>query len=248
MSLLWRVFLPLILALTPSWPSAETTRLPNWEGIELKAFNYKGPFFPSEWGEPKLGGYDWKAENAKIDNGTLNLSVSEKASGQVQSSDYRLSAFWEVDVVLPRLTSGLIAAPLWVMSSDVNADEIDFEFVGEKGLTITAWTKVNGKKISIWSRGSNEPIIAGNLSERHYRLGIAYEAGRSISWYIDGELRVKITPQDTGGVFPNLPLKPFFDMWVANGLDPDWAGRWKPMAESDRLVMQITGYQVRSLK
>jgi beta-glucanase (GH16 family) len=248
MSVVKRLMLALTIASGPLVSMVHAESLPNWKGVQLKAFNYKNLFFPSEWGEGKLGGYNWRSANAQITNGTLNLSVSERASGQVQANDFRSKALWEVDVTLPKMASGLVAAPLWVMGPDVNGDEIDFEFVGVKGLTITAWTNVNGKKKAFWSRGSNAPLIPGDLSGKSYRLGIAYEAGKSITWYVDGKQVAKITPQDTGGVFPSLPMKPFFDIWVANGADPGWAGKWTPMAPGTRLTMQVTGYKVTSIK
>jgi len=81
--------------------------LPNWSGVKLELWKYSNPFFPSEWGEAKLGGYDWKAANAKILNDELNLDITEKASGQVQANDsaFREKARWEVEVTLPTMKS-----------------------------------------------------------------------------------------------------------------------------------------------
>lgn len=245
MIVLKRLMLSFTIASISFGSAVHAENLPDWKGVQLKAFNYKNRFFPSEWGEGKLGGYNWKSANAQISNGTLNLSVSEKASAQIQANDFRSKAFWEVDVALPKMVSGLVAAPLWVMGPDANGDEIDFEFIGVKGLTITAWTNVDGKKKAFWSRGPNAPLIPGDLSGKTYRLGIDYDAGKSIAWYVNGQQVARITPQDTGGIFPKLPMKPFFDIWVANGADPGWAGKWKPMAPNAKLTMKVSGYRVQ---
>ena len=60
-------------------------RLPDWSGVKLQLWKYGNPFVPSQWSEPKLGGYDWKAANVKIVDGALQLTVSEKASAEVIS-------------------------------------------------------------------------------------------------------------------------------------------------------------------
>jgi hypothetical protein len=40
-------------------------------------------------------------------------------------------------------------------------------------------------------------------------------------------------------------MQPYFDLWVAAGavMDPRWAGKWEPMAASDKLVMTLHGYR-----
>ncbi|MGR9172680.1 family 16 glycosylhydrolase [Hyphomicrobiales bacterium] len=238
----------LIFSFVAASSAANAQTLPNWAGVQLKLWNYANPFFPAEWNEAKLGAYNWKAANAEIVSGTLNLSVTERASGEVQGNTFAAKGRWEVEVTLPKMAPGLVAAPLWLMSKDANADEIDFEFVGTKGLTITAWTKVNGAKKAVYSMGSDAPLIKGDLSGKSYKLGIEYDPGNSITWYVNGKQIARITPVDTGGLFfPSLPLKPYFDLWVADGLDPLWAGQWTPMASGSKLTMKVTGYKFTPL-
>jgi hypothetical protein len=218
-------------------------KLPDWSAVKLQLWKYGNPFVPSQWSEPKLGGYDWKAANARIVDGALELTVSEKASGQVIAggkSDSS-SARWEVDVTLPTMKPGLVAAPLWTFNDKAH-EEIDFEFVGTKGLQLNVFANVNNQHKSVWLKW----ILLGDLSGKRYRLGIEYEAGKRIAFLIDGEEAAVVTPADTaGGAFPNKPMKPFFDLWAAAGaaMDPSWAGRWEPMAASDKLVMTIHGYR-----
>ncbi|PAP96609.1 family 16 glycosylhydrolase [Mesorhizobium wenxiniae] len=222
---------------------AAVDKLPDWSAVKLQLWKYNNPFVPSQWGEPKLGGYDWKAANAKIVDGALQLTVSEKASAQVVAggkSDFS-SARWEVDVTLPTMKPGLVAAPLWTFNDKAH-EEIDFEFVGTKGLQLNVWANVDNQHKSIWLKW----IQLGDLSGKRYRLGIEYEAGKRVAFLIDGKEAAVVTPADTlGGAFPNKPMKAYFDLWVAAGavMDAGWAGKWEPMPASDKLVMTIHGYR-----
>jgi len=217
--------------------------LPDWSKVKLQLWKYENPFVPSQWNEPKLGGYGWKSENVKIINGELQLTVSEKASAQVITggkSDSP-SARWEVDVTLPKMRPGLIAAPLWTFNDKAH-EEIDFEIVGTRGLQLTVWASVNNQHKSVWVKW----IELGDLSGKRYRLGIEYEAGKRVTFLINGKEAAVVTPADTAaGAFPNKPMKPYFDLWVAAGsvMDPRWAGQWEPMAPDDKLVMTIHGYK-----
>jgi hypothetical protein len=231
------------LYLAPPGPATASEPLPDWQGVRLEAWTYKNRFFPSSWPEGKLGAYDWTAGNAVVSGGNLLLSVTERGSAQVQTSAPPTAGFWEVDVTLPDMVPGLVAAPLWLMSADTEADEIDFEFIGTKGLTITAWARVEGAKRKVWERGVDDPIIPGDLSGRRFRLGLAYQPNGFIEWYIDGTLAARITPADTDGKFPTLPMRPYFDLWVAKGTDPRWAGNWTPMQDGRKLTMSLGGYR-----
>ena len=228
---------------TTSVTQTDVEKLPDWSKVKLQLWQYNNPFVPSQWGEPKLGGYDWKAANAKIVDGELQLTVSEKASAQVIAggkSDLS-KAKWEVDVTLPTMKPGLIAAPLWTFNDKAH-EEIDFEFVGTKGLQLTVWANVNNQHKAVWVKWPLE----GDLSGKRYRLGIEYEAGKQIVFSVDGKEVATVTPADTaGGAFPSKPMKPYLDLWVGAGsvMDPGWAGRWEPMAPTEKLVMTIHGYK-----
>lgn len=217
--------------------------LPDWSKVKLQLWQYNNPFVPSQWNEPKLGSYGWKGENVKIVNGELQLTVSEKASAQVIAGGKSdsASARWEVDVTLPKMRPGLIAAPLWTFNDKAH-EEIDFEIVGTRGLQLTVWASVNNQHKAVWVKW----IKLGDLSGQRYRLGIEYEAGKRVGFFIDGEEAAAVTPAETeGGAFPSNPIKPYFDLWVGAGgvMDPRWAGKWEPMAPTDKLVMTIHGYK-----
>lgn len=214
--------------------------LPDFSGVTLRLWDWTAPLAPSQWGEPKLGGYDWRADHAVIRGGALVLSVSERASGQVQASAAGAATrgVWEVDVTLPEMRDGLIAAPLWTFNART-FDEIDFEIVGRKGLQLTLWSAVDGRHTAVWS----ETVIKGDLSGRRLRLAIAYDAGRMIRFYVDGAVVAEVTPEDAPLGFPASPQKAYLDLWVANGLDPAWAGRWRPLEKGRRLDMIVHGFR-----
>lgn len=230
-------------AATARTPSSSDS-LPDFSAITLRLWDWSAPMAPSQWSESKLGGYDWRADHAVVRDGELRLSVSEKASGQVQTNDSAASssALWEVDVTIPQMRDGLVAAPLWTFNDDT-FDEIDFEVVGRKGLQLTIWSAVDGKHTTVWSR----QIIEGDLSGRRFRLGIGYAAGERVVFFIDGQRVAEVTPADAPQGFPSTPQKPYFDLWVANGLNPGWAGRWTPLQSGERLTMRLHGYRAGPL-
>lgn len=51
---------------TPAVPAP----LPDFSRYSLKFWDWTAPIASSEWSEPKLGGYDWRADHAVIVNGS----------------------------------------------------------------------------------------------------------------------------------------------------------------------------------
>lgn len=228
-----------VLAAATVQPPVPPEPLPDFRNVSLRLWDWKAPMTPSQWSEQKLGGYNWRADHAVIRNRALVLSVSERASGQVQTNNAAsTNAFWEVDVTLPQMRDGLVAAPLWTFNKATH-DEIDFEVVGLTGLQLTLWSSVDGAHKAVWSKTA----IRGDLSGRRLRLGISYEAGRRIQFLVDGVVVADVLPEDAPEGFPYTPQKPYFDLWVANGTDPRWAGRWTPLQAGERLDMVVHGYR-----
>jgi hypothetical protein len=231
---------PVALAPTPM-----DRALPDWRGVTLRANRWRTEAFnPSYWSEPKLGPYAWSLRNAVIKNGVLRLKVTEKASSQIQAWDraFATRALWEVDVTLPTMAPGLIAAPLWSYNR-ATLEESDFEVVGVKGLYVTLWAKIGGQHVAVWDNGG-APIITGDLSGQRLRLGMAYEAGRSVVYFLNGREVARATPANTrDGHFPTGPQKVYLDLWVAAGIDPGWAGVWRPMRDGQSVEMAVHGYR-----
>jgi hypothetical protein len=140
------------------------------------------------------------------------------------------------------MAPGLIAAPLWSYNR-ATLEESDFEVVGVKGLYVTLWAKIGGQHVAVWDNGG-APIITGDLSGQRLRLGMAYEAGRSVVYFLNGREVARATPANTrDGHFPTGPQKVYLDLWVAAGIDPGWAGVWRPMRDGQSVEMAVHGYR-----
>lgn len=226
-------------------PTPMNRALPDWRGVVLRPNRWRTQAFnPSYWSEPKLGDYGWSLRNASIVDGELRLRVTEKASGQIQAWDrgFTTRGLWEADVTLPTMAPGLVAAPLWTYNR-ATLEESDFEVVGVKGLFVTLWARVGAEHVAVWDNGG-APILAGDLSGRRLRLSMAYEGGRSVVYFVDGREVARATPADTrGGRFPTGPQKAYLDLWAAAGLDPAWAGVWRPMRDGQSVEMVVHGYR-----
>lgn len=212
----------------------------------LQENNWSNPMAPSSWSEPKLGGYPWSAGPANVrldDKGQLHLSVTEKASAQVQFSDaaFTKEGRFAFDVTFPKMRPGLIAA-LWTYNNKTT-EEIDFEVVGNKGLTVTVWANVKGEHVAVWNNGG-KPIVDGDVSGRRFLLEIDYSAGKHVAFIVDGKEVARATPANSQGRnFPVGTQKAYMDLWVAEGTHPDWAGKWEPMGEADSRTMTVHGFK-----
>lgn len=223
-----------------SFPTAEDEApLPDFSGTRLESYNWTNPWTPSDWTEPKLPDYVWSHNNVAVEGGDLVLRLDDRRTGQVQAHDaaFSESALFEVDTTLPEMVPGLIAAPLWLYNLPTR-DEIDFEVVGTKGLTITIYA--GGEAVF------SDLIIPGDLSNARFRLGIEYRAGEQIRFLVDGDEVLAVTPDETdGGAFPTAPLKPYIELWPTEA--EGWAGRWRPLLPGEELVMRVHGYASHSI-
>ena len=235
-----QVTTPSAVCTPPAGPFGQVGRLPNFYGQRLVLWDWSRPWAPSEWGEPILGAYQWRAANAVIDaGGLLRLRVTEKASGQVQQADtlFKPSGSWAFDVTVPPMRPGLVASA-WLYNRNTE-DEIDFEFVGKDGLRITVWTRVNGVHTAVWDNG-NKPVVAGDLSNRRFALEVSYDPGRAIAFYVDGRRVATATPgASKGGHFPKGTLKAYLDNKAVPNA-PGWTGPWVPA--SAPLTMTVHGF------
>ncbi|WP_374389136.1 hypothetical protein [Brevundimonas sp.] len=232
--------LPLSLAMTGSQPRvglaapvAPQAPLPDFSGVRLVPGDWRAPWTPSDWTEPKLSGYRWSPQEATVVGGALELRLRDGRTAQVQAGDRAFSrdALFEVDATLPRMRPGLIVAPLWLYSRTTR-DEADFEVVGTRGLTVTVYAR--GR--SVWSR----LLIPGDLSGARLRLGLRYQAGRRLSFLVDGRERAALSADDAEA-FPRAPLKPLMELWPTRAVE--WAGAWRAPSPGEALTLTIHGYR-----
>lgn len=213
----------------PAPPVFKPSALPPIAG-PLQLNNWGNPWAPSNWDEPKLIGYSWSGSNAFLDGSDLKIRVTERNSGQIQQRDAARSskARWEADVTLADQVPGLIQAPLWTYNKDTR-DELDFEWVGSKGLQLNVYAK----GVSVWSK-----LIPGDYSRHH--IAIEYEAGKSVIFIMDGVELDRVTPAQTkGGAFPASPMKAYIEAWPSGA--EGWAGKWQGAGSG--LTMTVHGFR-----
>nr|WP_315050808.1 family 16 glycosylhydrolase [uncultured Brevundimonas sp.] len=190
-------------------------------GADSNLPSIRGPLVLHGWSNPWAINafakdlYWFRPGNVSLVDGELIFSVSEGASGQAQAHDDQKSrsARFEVDVTTDRGIPGLIQSPLYLYGDQ--ADEVDFEILGDKGLQLAIHTKDRFNAYRL--------LIPGDFSGRH-RYSIEYKAGASVIWFVDGHQVGCATPAETGGVFPRNPLKPFIETWPTGNVS--WAGLW----------------------
>ena len=221
----------------PKLPDAETppkaSVLPPLAG-PLVANGWGNLWTPSDWDEPKMNGYAWSPRNAVLADGEVTIRVTEKNSGQIQQNDagFSAAARWDVDVTLADRVPGLIQAPLWAYNRDTR-DELDFEWVGEKGLQLNVYAG----GVSVWSK------LIPDVVDRHY-IAIEYEAGKSVIFIMDGVELDRVTPAMTkGGAFPSSPMKAYIEAWPS--LAEGWAGKW--VGAGAGLTMTVHGFKQTAL-
>ena len=197
----------------------------------IVASNWTNAWASADWSEAKLGAYPWSAANARLVGKDLVIRVTEKNSGEVQQNGAAasLSSRWEVDATAAPMTPGLIQAPLWLYNKDTR-DEIDFEYVGDRGLHLTIYKR----GVAVWSK-----TIQGDFTREH--LALEYRAGRSVVFFANGTELATVTPDMAA--LPDSPMKAYIEMWVTTA--ENWAGRWP--GAGNGLEMRIHGFRQTAL-
>lgn len=220
----------------PPPPVVKPSVLPNFAGYNLEngaSGKWGNTWTRSTWDETKLSGYSWSEKNARIVGPDLLISVTERNSGQVQA-DYRAvftKARWEVDVTLAPNAPGLIQAPLWTYNNETR-DELDFEWVGKKGLQLNVYAK----GVSVWSK----LLFPGDNSGKRHHIALEYDAGKSVIFIMDGVELARVTPADTkGNAFPQSAMKAYIEAWPT--MSEGWGGKW--LGAGSGLTMTVHGYK-----
>lgn len=221
------------LTTTPNTPPTTPpvkSKLPALQGPIVKD-GWGNPWAPSYWAEnPKLNGYDWSANNVIVDGTDVKMRITEKNSAQLQQgSGFAMSkGRWEMDVTLTAPTPGLIQAPLWTYNNETR-DELDFEWVGDKGLQLNVYAK----GVSVWTK------LIPTLKDGRHHIAVEYEAGKSVIFISDGVELARVTPAETkGNVFPASPMKAYTEIWQSNS--EGWAGKWAGAGSG--LTMTLHGF------
>ncbi len=218
--------------------------LPRLDLTGMQLWNYDQTWHASQWSNA-FSTIPWVANRIVTQpDGKVAFFLDSAGGPQLQGANRTVahtSGLWEVDVTLPVLRDGLIVAPLWLYNSQTR-DEIDFEFVGRKGLDVTMHAYPNGQHVKTSAR-----IFAGqDLSQKRLRLGIKLNVASGKAEMLVNGSRVHTFDRQQTRFFVTSGLKPWMEMWAANPANVDlvnWTGKWLPLPFGTRLQMTIHGYR-----
>ncbi|XUU60687.1 family 16 glycosylhydrolase [Erythrobacter sp. HA6-11] len=207
---------------------------------DMRLYNWYGQWHASNWDNA------WSSIPFRYDHviqdesGDTHLIFDENGAPELKAQNghpYSTKAFYEVDVTLPELRSGMVVAPLWLWH-DHTRDEIDFEFVGANSLQLTIHSYRSGE------HRSQDYRIEGNFSGQRMKLGIATDLERGeIDMLVNGQ--VVHTFYNNTNAFPTGEMRPVISMWVGDAVSwaEPWTGPWEGFAEGEQLVMTVHGYR-----
>lgn len=219
---------------------APTSSLPPLDLSNMRLWNWQGLWHASNW-DHAFSSIPWRFDHiSQRTNGDTVFRLSQTGAPELKAQKQTLqkSGLWEVDVTLPSEASGLDVAPLWLYNSS-SKDEVDFEFVGTKGLQLNIHSYSTGKHVQA-------PVMLPGTtgwSGRRVRFGIRInlDAGR-IDHLIDGKIVHTYYRKSNPSAFPVTGLKPIISMWPAkSGLS--WAESWLGKWAGEPAAMVVHGYR-----
>lgn len=218
--------------------------LPPLDLSDMALWNWQGLWHASEWDNAFSDipfRYNHISQSAD-GNTTFSLDSSGAPELKGQNQPTHIAGLWEVDVSLPDAASGLNMAPLWLYNGD-NGDEIDFEFVGTKGLQVTIHSYNSGSHAYDAFMLLNSSSLAG----QRVRLGIRADLTAGwIDMLVNGQVAHSFHRSDSPNAFPTTGLKPVLSMWTAkSGLG--WAEQWLGTWNGGSATMVVHGYQYTPL-
>lgn len=236
-----------LLGATAEARAAETASagcgLPRLDLSKMRLFGYDAPWTASEWanGGSKI---PWHFDHVHSNGETVILQLDAKGAPQlqaVQGTKAELDGLWETDITMPELREGVVVAPLWLYNQDTK-DEIDFEFVGRRGLDVSMHAWPGGNHLSKTVR-----LFAGtDFSGRRLCLGIKSDAtAGKVEMLIDGKV---IYTWEKGDLdfFVTHPMRPFIEMWAADPSNSGlvgWTGKFTGFKPEEVMVMSVHGYR-----
>lgn len=217
--------------------------LPPLDLSDMRLYNYKAPWNASEW-DNSGSKIPWRFNHVRQNGETVTLTLDANGAPQlqaVQGTKAELDGLWESDVTMPELREGVVVAPLWLYSQDTK-DEIDFEFVGRRGLDVSMHAWPGGNHLSKTVR-----LFAGtDFSRRRLCLGIKSDAtAGKVEMLIDGKV-VYTWSKGNLDFFVTHPMRPFIEMWAADPSNSGlvgWTGEFTGFKPGESMVMTVHGYR-----
>ena len=214
--------------------------LPPIDLSDMALWNWYGKWHASNW-DNAWSSYPYRYDHVAQDEaGNTYFTLDSQGAPELKAQNghpYSTKAFYEVDVTLPQLRSGLVVAPLWLWH-DHTRDEVDFEFVGDKFLQVTVHSYRSG------SHRTQEHRLTGDFSGQRMKLGIETDlAAGEIDMLINGQ--VVHTFYNNSTAFPTGEMRPVISMWVGDMTSwaEPWTGVWAGLNDGEQIVMTVHGYR-----
>lgn len=219
--------------------TASTDRLAPIDLNDMKLWNWEGRWHASHWDNP------WSSTPFSFDHvqqdeaGNTHLIFDAEGAPELRAQrghPFSTKAYYEVDVTVPELRSGLVVAPLWLWNNDTK-DEVDFEFVGDQYLQTTVHSYRSG------SHKTQVHKFYGDFSGRRMRFAIETDLAEGrIDMLVNGE--IIHTYYNNTNAFPTGKMRPVMSMWVGDQVDwaEPWTGPWGGLKDDEQIVMTVHGY------
>ncbi len=217
--------------------------LPPLDLSDMHLYDYQAHWHASEWANSGSK-IPWHFDHVRASDVTVVFLLDAKGAPQlqaVQGTKAALDGYWEVDVTLPEMREGVVVAPLWLYNRDTK-DEVDFEFVGRRGLDVSMHAWPGGNHLTKTIR-----LFAGtDFSGRRMCLGIKSDAtAGKVDMLIDGEV-VYTWDKSKFDFFVSHPMRPFIEMWAADPSNSGlvgWTGKFTGFDPGEKMVMNVHGYR-----
>ena len=230
-------------ATVPVAPAPVLAKLAPLNLADMWLWNWNGKWHASEW-DNGMSHIPWRYSRVQRQSGgDVKFRLDATGAPQLQAlngTPAYVRGLWEVDATLPALREGMVVAPLWLYDQ-TSKDEIDFEFVGRRGLDVSLHAYPGG----VHKQNTVRLFAGTDLSGKRMRFGIRLDqAAGKVTMLIDGKV-VHTFDKAKLGWFVSKPVKPFIELWAANPkltwLTP-WTGVWAPLPSGDHRTMTVHGY------
>ena len=223
----------------PYCRSKPTGDLPPLDVSGMRLWNYDASWHASEW-DNSFSYIPWRSDHViRANNGDVILQLDRSGAPQIKSGRRIAMAdrgIWEVEATLPEMRQGMVVAPLWLYNED-RREEIDFEFVGTKGLDLSLHAYPDGEY-----RKRVVPLFRGmgfsNCTVR-FKIVADIPAGWA-EMYVEDVLLHRFEKEEVG-YFVTGATRPIIEMWAARADDRgfvQWLGKWQGLSAGEALTMR----------
>ena len=182
----------------------------NGSSIDPNNWTFDIGYGSDGWGNNELQSYTDRPENARVENGSLIIEAREErmkgqryTSARLKTQGLQSWTYGRVEARIKVAYGQGIWSAFWMLGTDIeqvgwpNSGEIDImENIGREPNTL--YGTVHGPGYS-GAEGVGGPYFSNSaLSDAYHVYAVEWDADH-ISWYIDNNLYVTVTPNDVPG-------------------------------------------------